>query len=895
MESLAVVQLKTEYKQNPLGLGTPIPRLSWKIRSERRNVAQQAYRIQVAEEDSTFSAPLWDSGKTLSDRSIHVEYGGPALKSRTRYYYRVRVWDRADIPSDWSDVAYWETGLLDTSEWSASWISPPLLREEALPADYLRTTFIPKGRPVRATVYATALGLYELHLNGKRVGDSLFSPGWTSYRSRLQVQAYDVTDLLEEQTNALGIVLGDGWYKGNIGWLGGRQYQRNYYGNRRAALAQLHLKYEDGSEQMVTTDSSWSCSTGPIVQSEIYHGETYDARLEQAGWSTANFKVDGRWRMCECIAHGKNMLVAQESEPVRIVQNIHPIAVFHTPKGETVLDMGQNMVGWVRMTVRGEAGHQIILRHAEILDKDGNLYTDNLRTAKQTNVYICKGGGEPETYEPHFTFQGFRYVQIDNYPGEPATEHFLGRVIHSDMEQTGRFECSEPLVDKLQRNIIWGQRGNFLDVPTDCPQRDERLGWTGDAQVFIRTASFNMNVASFFGKWLNDVAADQFPDGGVPAVIPDVLTKAPRSSAAWGDAATVCPWTVYLCYGDKRILERQYESMKAWVEYIRVQGDNELLWNTGAHFGDWLGMDAKEGSYIGATASDLIATAFYAYSVRLVAKAAAVLGREADSLRYAEQHRCIVAEFRNEFVSPNGRICSPTQTAHALALAFGLVEGETRRRVADALNRMVADNGYKLTTGFVGTPYLCIALSQNGHHETAARLVLQQEYPSWLYSVLQGATTIWEHWDGIRPDGALWSPEMNSYNHYAYGAIGEWLYRMLAGIDTDDVEAGFKRIRIHPRPAEGFRYARATYESMYGEIGCGWERNEDGYMRIDVVIPPNTTAEVFLPGASLRLLEADGRPFTNTETVGLEPAEQEQDGVRLTLGSGRYRFAYGPA
>ncbi|PYI53419.1 glycoside hydrolase family 78 protein [Paenibacillus flagellatus] len=886
MNELQVIKPVAEYRTNPLGIDAAKPRLGWRIQSRRRGVAQAAYRIQVSEGDDRFeSAVVWDTGKVASDRSVHVEYGGPQLKSRTRYFFRVRIWDRHGTESGWSETAYWETGLLDASEWTAEWISAPKRDgAEAEPADYARKTFDAGPGLKRATIYATAHGLYELHLNGERVGDALFAPGWTSYANRLQYQTYDVTPMIQNGRNAIGVVTGNGWYKGDIGW----HSERGLYGDRRAALVQLHLTYEDGREETVRSDGSWTMATGPIRLSEIYHGETYDARLERPDWATADFD-DAGWVPVETLDADKRTLIAQQNEPSRIVEDIRPVGLIRTPAGETVIDMGQNMVGWLRFTVRGEAGHRIVIRHAEILDKDGNFYTGNLRKAKQTIEYVCRGGG-PETYEPHFTFQGFRYVKLEHYPGEINLEHFTGRVIHTDMEPTGRFECSEPLVNRLQHNILWGQKGNFLDVPTDCPQRDERLGWTGDAQVFIRTAAFLMNVAPFFTKWLGDLKADQFEDGSVPAVIPNALPKNRNSSSAWGDAAVICPWTLYVCYGDTRVLEEQFDSMKAWVDYIRRQGDNEWLWNTGFHYGDWLGLDAKEGSYVGATPTDLIATAFYAHSAGLVAKTAEVLGRAEDAETYRTIRERVVREFRNEFVTPNGRLISPTQTAHALALAFDLVDGETYRRTAATLAKMIEDNKFHLTTGFVGTPYLCHALSRSGYHETAAKLVLQQEYPSWLYSVLQGATTIWEHWDGIKPDGSLWSDAMNSFNHYAYGSIGDWLYQALAGLDTDESAPGYKRIRIRPLPASGFDYAHAAHDSMYGTIESGWRRLADGRLQVDVVVPPNTTADVVLPGAALSGVAEGGRPLAEAE--GVADCRQTDDGVRLTLGSGGYRFVY---
>jgi alpha-L-rhamnosidase len=795
------------------------------------------------------------------------------------------VWDNKGNQSDWSDSAYWEMGLISPAEWSAQWIA----RKESgevqryQPCPMLRKEFEIRGKVKSARIYATALGLYYLELNGRRVSDWYFTPGWTSYNKRLQYQTYDVTSLLKEGRNATGAVLGDGWLRGDMTW----DKNRNTYGSRTALLFQMHIDYEDGSNDIITSDGSWRVSSGPILMSEIYHGERYDARLEKDGWSMPRYD-DREWGEVEILEHTKETLIAQENEPVKIAETIKPIELIKTPAGETVIDMGQNMVGWVRFRVQGERGTQITLKHAEVLDKEGNFYTDNLRKAEQTVQYTVRGTGW-ETYEPHFTFQGFRYVKVEGYPGELSLENFTGVVLHSGLELTGSFECSNPLVNQLQHNILWGQKGNFLEVPTDCPQRDERLGWTGDAQVFIRTACFNMNVATFFSKWLKDLKSDQLENGGVPYVIPNVLKKDQHSSAAWGDAATICPWTVYICYGDKRVLEQQYDSMKAWVEYIRSQGSDEFLWNTGFHYGDWLALDAKENSYMGATPKDYIATAFYAYSTGILKQTAEILGRTDDVEEYGTLYNKIIESFHREFVTPNGRLASPTQTAHVLALMFDLVKPEHRQRVLDDLVELIHENNDHLTTGFVGTPYLCLVLSHYGHNELAYKLILQEDYPSWLYPITKGATTIWEHWDGIKEDGSFWSPAMNSFNHYAYGSIGDWLYRVVCGIDTDIQSPGYRHIHIKPQPGPGFSYAKAAFKSMYGEIKSSWEDSGDE-LKISITIPANTTASVVLPSAQLDDVREGTVSLDRAE--GIISCSQSGQSVQLELGSGDYVFTY---
>ncbi|MEI2396148.1 glycoside hydrolase family 78 protein [Paenibacillus phytohabitans] len=881
MTNCTITNLRINYRNNPVGTDDAKPRISWQIDTEARGFVQSAYQIQVADRSDFESEIIWDSKKTDSDKNVHIEYAGPVLKSHTRYYFRVRIWDSKGDQSEWSEPGHWETAFMFADEWQAYWITAPVqnddLENEA--CDYIRSEVSLSQDIVSAKVYATSLGMYRLYINGIPADDTLFNPGYTSYKNRLQYQTYDVTSLMNSGSNAIGCILGNGWYKGYLAWEG----ENSHYGNTRALMIQMHVTLADGSEQVFISNDRWKVSTGPILMSEIYHGETYDARLEVEGWSSPDFD-DQHWESAVVIKAPVSALVAQENEPARIIETLKPVAVITTPNGDTVLDMGQNMVGFVEFTVCAEVGTSITLQHAEVLDRDGNFYTGNLRSAKQTVTYICKGNGK-ETFHPNLSFQGFRYVKVTGVPEDQLLEQFLGCVIHSDLEKTGSFRCSDELVNQLQHNILWGQKGNFLDVPTDCPQRDERLGWTGDAQVFIRTAAFNMNVVPFFEKWLKDLAADQEEDGRVPHVIPDVPV-AGYGSSAWGDAAVICPWTLYQCYADTRVLETQYPSMRAWVEYIRAQGENEYLWNTGFHFGDWLGLDAKENSYIGATPKDLIATAFYAYSTELLAKTAAVIGKEADADKYTFLHKNIVDAFRQEFVTPNGRVASPTQTAYVLTLMFDLMEEQDRLRTAKMLAEHIEENGVHLTTGFVGTPYLCLVLSRFGYTDLAYQLVLQKEYPSWLYSVIQGATTIWEHWDGIKQDGTFWSDDMNSYNHYAYGAVGDWFYRVVSGIDL--IEPGYKKIRIQPHMGDQFSWAEASFESVYGTISTAWNKQDDGTVKLDVVIPANTSAEVILPASSMdSILEGEK---SLSQTSGLLKVEQSGSEQLLLLGSGNYSF-----
>lgn len=885
MMELKVAKLRCEYRENPLGIDICKPRISWQIKTDRRDFQQTAYQLQVAKSDG-FEDIIWDTGKVDSSQSIHVKYQGSALQARTRYFYRIKVWDQNDNSSSYSEPAFWEMGILEEKEWSALWITPD--REKNIegddPCPLLRKTFNLRDEVKEARIYITALGLYDLKINGDRVGDYLFTPGWTSYNKRLQYQTYDVSDMLIKGQNVIGVILGNGWYKGYLGW----EDQKNLYGNKLALLSQMHVTYQNGEKEIIMSDQSWKTDTGPIRMSEIYHGETYDARLEKNNWCLTGYD-DSSWMRVKEIDHPLNLLLSQVNEPVKRVEEIKPVEVLETPAGEKVIDFGQNMVGRVRFKVKGEKGSEVTLKHAEVLDKEGNFYTENLRSARQEVKYILKGD-EEEVFEPHFTFQGFRYVKVEGYPGEIKRDNFTGVVLHSAMEKTGDFVCSDDLINQLQHNILWGQKGNFLEVPTDCPQRDERLGWTGDAQAFIRTACFNMNVAPFFHKWLQDLKADQYQDGGVPAVIPSTLGPDSGSSSAWGDAATICPWTIYQCYGDKRILKEQYQSMKDWVEYIRKQGENEYLWQTGHHFGDWLALDAGEGDYVGATDKGYIATAFYVYSTDILIKTAKVLNKDDDVREYSQLKERVIENFRNEFVTANGRLAVPTQTAYVLALYFDLVKEKDRKRVIEDLVENIKEYDIHLTTGFVGTPYLCHVLSNNGYNDLAYKLIKQTDYPSWLYQIKKGATTIWEHWDGIKEDGSFWSADMNSFNHYAYGAIGEWLYRVVAGLDTDPAKSGYQHILIRPQPGPGLSFARASYQSMYGEIISGW-KEEGRDMLVEVTIPANTTATVTLPGAKKEDVTENGEVI-NIDIEGLHHINQTDNGVEIKLGSGSYIFKY---
>ncbi len=872
--------VKVNYMLNPIGI-TGEPQFGWIIKSDRKNVIQKTYRLQIAS-DGNFNNMVYDSGVIESGCSAHVRAAGISLSSNSRYYTRAQASDAFET-SDWSPASTFTTALLHNSEWCGSFISAETSQDASnSKGTCLRQSFSAKPGIAYALLHSTALGLYKLYINGKKVGGDELAPGWTSYRKHLVYQTYEVTDLLCEGENSIGAMLGAGWYKGLMGFNG----LRNNYGDRTAFLCQLEITYSDGTRELIYTDESWKASDAPILFSEIYDGETYDARLEKDGWNSPGFDTSG-WRSVHMVEYDKGVLVSQPGSRVAQIETLPVKKVITTPEGDTVLDFGQNLTGWVKFKVRGHAGDKVILNHFEVLDSKGNVYLDNLRSARQTVSYTLKGG-DVEIFHPSFTFHGFQYVKVASYPGEIRPKNFEAVVVHSDMNPTGFFECSNADLNQLQHNILWGLKSNFLDIPTDCPQRNERLGWTGDAQIFCRTASYLMDTYGFFSKWLKDVEADQTPEGGVPHVVPDLLaekdsddwlvSQGTHSAAAWADVSVILPWTLYLVYGDTEILEKQYSSMKAWIDFMHSHSEGPL-WSYRLQFGDWVALDAKEGSYFGATPNDLTCSAYYAYSTGIFSKIAGILGRHEECIKYSTLYREIVEGFQKEFFTRTGRMAARTQTAHILALHFDLVPEEFRQRTIDTLLELLSENDGHLVTGFVGTPYFCHALSKNGHTREAYELLLKDDFPSWLYQVKAGATTIWEHWDGKKPDGTMWSPDMNSFNHYAYGAVGEWLYRAVAGIDTDESFPGHKHSIINPHPGGGLEYVKASYSTIYGGLSVYW-RLEGRSVQLEVEIPHNTTASVILENAR-EVVSDSGILFT-----------PQEGGFSAQIGSGKYSFIY---
>jgi alpha-L-rhamnosidase len=931
--ALRVSGLRCEYLVAPLGIDECAPRLSWVIESNRRGARQVAYRVRVASTPEKLAAGIgdvWDSGRAECNQTTHVVYAGRHLRSREVCHWCVEVCDDAGKTAR-SQPSLWTMGLLKKTGWSARWIAAhpeiiqrdkdaiaPTLTEPGTPA-YFRKEFKVASAVKRATVYASARGLFELRINGQRVGADVFAPEWTDYNKRIQYRTYDVTGLIAHGRNVIGAVLGDGWWSGHVGW----QETRARYGSlENSLLVQLELELANGKRMTLGTDGTWNCNTGPVLSSDFMMGEIYDARHECKGWDRADFN-DGRERHSVRAAAASGMaalpwlpalevaspnvpLVAQRSEPVRITETIAPVSVKQIRPGVFIYDLGQNITGWIRLRVKAPAGTRVQLRHGERLNPDGTLYTENLRRAKAMDVYICKGGGT-EVWEPHFTFHGFQYVELTGLPAapkpsggggpsEPGKDAVTGCAIHSATTPAGCFECSHAGVNRLWLNGLWSQRDNFLSVPTDCPQRDERLGWMGDAQVFLRTASYNMDVAAFFTKWMIDVEDAQTPEGIFPDTAPrlregknfvglDQLCGA----AGWADAGIIVPWTLWRVYGDRRIIERHWPAMTKWLDWIeRHNPDGLRTRKLGNNYGDWLCIPSDTTFRTHSPMKNLLATAYWADDAAKMARMARELGCAAEAKRFEAMFEKVRAAFQKEFLRKDGRLTVETQTPYLLALAFNLLPENVRARAAKHLVGKIKALDWHLSTGFIGISHLNPQLTLTGHADVAYRLLLRDDYPSWLYPVKHGATTIWERWNGWTERDGFFNPQMNSFNHYSLGSVGEWLFRHVTGIELDPDVPGFQQFVLRPFIGHGLDFARASYRTMHGETRSDWKR-AGNKLKWAVRIPANTTARVHVPSESGTKVTESGVPVEKAE--GLHVVGRDRRFLVCEAGSGTYRFA----
>ena len=889
ISDLKITHLRCEYLKNPLGIDVVKPRLSWVIESSERSLKQTAYRIIISSNEEILqrnSGDLWDSGKVKSDCTNQIVYEGKKLHSRMKCYWKVFVWDNNRILRESHEESFWTMGLQDEEDWKSSWIGMEFdrrfMKPEKLapgpPPPWFRKNFA-LGKPVKsALAYITAQGIFRLHINGQQIGKDVFAPEWTDYNTRIQYRTYDVTENLKQGKNAIGAVVGDGWYSGYLGW---RKFRGNY-GLQNSLLLQLEVEYEDGTTEIIASDKTWRCADGPVISSDLLMGEHYDARKEMPGWDTAEFD-DNDWKPVVIVDKPQAKLVAQPSETVQVKQYIETVEMTEPKKGVYVFDLGQNIAGWVKLKVKGKAGIKVTLRHAERLNPDGTIYMTNLRDAKATDTYILKGG-EEEFFEPRFTFHGFQYVEVTGFPSIPDINVITGCAIYSAASPAGSFECSSSMVNKLYKNLIWSQRGNYISIPTDCPQRDERLGWMGDAQIFIRTGTFNMDVAAFFTKWMRDVVDAQSGEGAFPDFAPRLKDKALmrfESAPAWGDAGIIVPWSIHRVYGDTRIITEHWEAMVEWMDFLQ-EANPDLIRRkkTGNNYGDWLSIKAD-------TPKDLLATAYWAYDALLMAEMAKVIGRRSEASYYEKLFQNIRESFQREFVLPDGRINEETQTGFLLALAMDLVPENLRSKSAEHLVENIKQRDWHLSTGFVGAGYLLPVLSQMGHSGVAYCLLLKETFPSWGYSIKQGATTIWERWDGWTEKKGFQDPGMNSFNHYAFGSVGEWLFRFVAGIDLDPEVPAYKRFKIQPHVGGGLEYAKAEYNSIHGKIVSGWKLENDKLL-MDITIPANTSAFVYVPTEDRSQVTESGKSVKDSE--GVKFLRMEKGAAVFKVDSGSYIF-----
>ncbi|WP_124981033.1 alpha-L-rhamnosidase [Nonlabens xiamenensis] len=885
---LKVEDLRVEYLVNPEGIDVLRPRFSWILKGDGFDRSQSSYQIVVASHQDMLQQPdVWDSGKINSDSTHHIVYSGPALASNHKYFWRVTVWDENQISSQ-SAVAFWSMGQLYFQDWEGQFIGLDVgynkkdkYKELYLPpARYLRHSFTVNKKIKRATAYTTALGLYELRLNGKKVGDNYLLPGWTDYDKRLYYQTFDITDQLSQGDNAIGAIIADGWYSGYIGYalLVRLDQVRNFYGVNPAFMGQINIEYEDGSSEIISSSTqTWKASEGPIREADIIMGETYDARLEQENWDSPGFD-DTDWKTPKPYTLPNGQLMASPTTGIKNQHRLRPVRITEPKKGTYIFDLGKNIAGIARLKTKGPAGTKISMRFGEILKSDGSLLTENLRRARATDTYILKGDGE-EVWEPRFTYHGFQFVEVSGLTEEPDLETITGLQLSSISTDGGEFKSSNPMTNTLFQNIKTTQSANFMDIPTDCPQRDERLGWTGDAQVFARSATYTSDVSSFFTKFCVDLDDAQRWYGAYPNFAPFPFSRPGQFSPAWMDAGVIIPYTMMKVYGDTRIVDYMYPGMKKFMEFQERSSTGYLRPGAGKNWGDWLAVNET-------TSDDFIASAYYAYDAKLMSEMAAAIGKDEDAQKYQRDFENIKNAFAKRYIRPDATIIENSMTSYALALCFDLFPEDLAPKGAAHLANKIKDNDYKFATGFLGTKHVMLALSKYGHHKTAYQLFQQKEYPSWGFSIENGSTSIWERWNSFTKndaENADLNAAMNSFSHYAFGSVAEWMYQYAAGIDTKDY--GYNEITIEPAIDPAMDFIEASTNTIHGKVASRWEIKGKKF-EMTITIPVNTTAHVVIPTDRPNRVKINSRSLNKIQD--LTPSQQDTNKLTVNLGSGTY-------
>ncbi|MBN1348801.1 family 78 glycoside hydrolase catalytic domain [candidate division KSB1 bacterium] len=884
--------LRCEYLKNPLGIDTRKPRFSWEVQSDVRGRKPAAFQILVATSKENLSAgksDVWDSGKVVSDRLVNIGFGGKTLCSRTRYFWNVRWWNAEDEVSPFSEIAFFETGLLNERDWQARWITmpdydtsgkstaPDVTSDAMYLAGYFRKEFSVQKNIRRARAYICGLGYCEFRLNGKKVGDHVLDPGWTDYQQLALYSTYDITSAILEE-NAAGVILGNG-----------RHLEEHGYGVPKLIL-QLHIEFDDGTEKIIVSDDTWASAYGPLRENGIFYGERYDARLEMSGWDLPRFD-DSLWKppiFADCVA-----LAAQMNEPVRVVETLKVKAITRPTPGTYIFDFGQNFSGWARLAVRGARGTQVKLRFAELIHPDGTLNPATNKKAKATDVYILKGG-EPEIYQPRFTYHGFRYVEVTGFPGVPTAENIEGKFIHSDVEPAGEFLCSDDLINRIHRNVCWGQLSNLMSIPTDCPQREERQGWLGDAMLTTEEAIFNFRMAPFYTKFLRDIRLSQKPDGSLPDVVPPYWHRLYPADPAWGTGYITIAWYVYWYYNDADILAEHYEAMKKYVEFLRANANDHLQITLGK-YGDWCPPGAVGPKKIPV---EFTATWYYYHDVMTLAKIADCLDQAEDAQNFSQLAESIKQAFNQHFlkggvyrgaeVGPHDKL--PNQTSNALPLYLNMVPDDQRQSVLSRLHESVVRiNDYHVDTGIHGTRYLLDVLCENGFEETAYKVVTQQSYPGWGYILSEGATTLWESWQKLTGGG------INSHNHIMQGSVDAWFYKYIAGLSCP--EPGWKVLQVKPSLVDFFNFAAARLKTGAGDVSVSWEKPDAGF-ELHIDVPVGSRAKIYLPSLTDKpviyesgtLIWQGGKPATKS-APGVTFLEAKNKFIAFTTGSGSYHFS----